>query len=93
MIKAYMSWSVYMILCSDNSLYTGITTNINRRFSQHSSQKGAKYFRSREPDRIVFIEDGHNRRSASQREAAIKKMKRDDKLQLINLCIDSLKQN
>ena len=78
-----MRWSVYMILCSDSSLYTGITTDVDRRFRQHASQKGAKYFRHCQPQRIVFVEEGHSRGSASQREAAIKKMKREGKLQLI----------
>jgi putative endonuclease len=76
-------WSVYIIICSDGSLYTGITTDVDRRFNQHATQKGAKYFRSCQPKRIVYIEDGHNRQSASQREAAIKKMKRHEKLQMI----------
>lgn len=81
-------WSVYMILCSDSSLYTGITTDVDRRFHQHASQKGAKYFRSRRPERIVFVEAGHSRASASRREAAIKKLKREDKLRLF--VIDSI---
>ena len=72
-----------MILCSDNSLYTGISTDVARRFRQHATQKGAKYFRSRQPLELVFVEDGHNRSSASQREAKIKTMKRDEKLQMI----------
>jgi len=77
-----------MILCSDSSLYTGISTDVDRRFRQHASQKGAKYFRSRQPERIVFVEDGHSRVSASRREAAIKKMKREDKWRLF--VIDSI---
>ena len=76
-------WSVYMILCSDSSLYTGITTDINRRFQQHSAQKGAKYFRHCQPERSVFLEAGHSRSSASRREAEIKKLKRDNKLKLL----------
>lgn len=78
-----MRWSVYIILCSDSSLYTGITTDVGRRFHQHACQKGAKYFRSRRPERIVFVEDGHDRASASRREVAIKKLKREDKLRLL----------
>jgi putative endonuclease len=78
-----MNWSVYMILCSDNSLYTGITTDVERRFQQHANQKGAKYFRSCQPLELVFVENGHNRSTASQREAQIKAMKRDEKLQMI----------
>jgi len=76
-------WSVYIILCSDRSLYTGITTDINRRFQQHSAQKGAKYFRHCQPERIVFIESGHSRSSASRREAEIKKLTRDQKQKLL----------
>ncbi len=78
-----MRWSVYMILCSDSSLYTGITTDVDRRFRQHASHKGAKYFRCCQPERVVFVEDGHTRASASRREAIVKKMKREDKLRLI----------
>jgi putative endonuclease len=75
-------WYVYMILCSDDSLYTGITTDVARRFDEHSSQKGAKYFRGRSPREIVFIEGGHSRSSASQREAFVKKLSRVEKLAL-----------
>lgn len=72
-----------MILCSDDSLYTGISTDVARRFQQHATQKGAKYFRSCQPLELVFVEAGHNRSSASQRELQIKAMKRDEKLQMI----------
>lgn len=70
-------------MCSDDSLYTGITTNIIRRFEQHTVQQGAKYFRGRQPKRLVYMESEHNRSSASQREIAIKKLTRLQKLQLI----------
>ncbi|MEY4211370.1 MAG: hypothetical protein RLZ92_1751 [Pseudomonadota bacterium] len=72
-----------MILCSDNSLYTGISTDVARRFQQHATQKGAKYFRTCQPLELVFVEEGHNRSSASHREAQIKAMRRDEKLQMI----------
>lgn len=78
-----MNWSVYIILCTDKSLYTGITTNVSRRFSQHASQKGAKYFRGRQPNQFIYIETGHDRSSAGKREMAIKKLTRLEKLQLI----------
>lgn len=78
-----MVWSVYIILCDDGSFYTGISTDVKRRFRQHRQGKGAKYFRGRQPDRIVFVEAGHCRSSASQREAEIKKMKRSEKTLLI----------
>lgn len=79
-----MDWSVYIILCSDQSLYAGITTNVGRRFDEHASLKGAKYFRTCQPLRVVFLEDGHSRSSASRREAEIKKMKRSEKLRMLN---------
>jgi putative endonuclease len=79
-----MNWQVYMILCSDNTLYTGISNDVDRRVSQHASQCGAKYFRARRPRRLVYLESGHNRSTASRREAAIKKMARSDKERLID---------
>ena len=78
-----MNWQVYIILCKDNSLYTGITTAVQRRFAQHLAGKGAKYFRGHSPLRLVYLEDGHDRRSASRREAEIKKLRPEDKRRLI----------
>lgn len=79
-----MSWQVYMILCTDDTLYTGISNDIERRFSQHAAQRGAKYFRGREPHRLVYLEGGHTRSSASRREAEIKKLRRVAKDRLIS---------
>lgn len=76
-------WTVYVILCSDNSLYTGITNDLIRRFSQHGTARGAKYFRGRQPVKVVYAEAGHTRSSASKRELAIKKLKPADKLRMI----------
>lgn len=78
-----MLWSVYIILCSDGSFYTGISTDVEKRFQAHQCGKGAKYFRGRQPSRLVFVESGHCRASASRRESAIKKMKRAAKARLI----------
>ncbi len=78
-----MNWSVYIIHCSDNSLYTGITTDVEARFLQHASGKGAKYFRGRKPEAVVYVEGGHDRSSASQRECAIKRLSRQEKFRLI----------
>lgn len=78
-----MQWSVYMILCSDSSLYTGIATDVDKRFRQHVSGKGAKYFHRCRPLQVVFVEAGYSRASASRREYAIKQMKRREKWQLI----------
>jgi putative endonuclease len=78
-----MNWQVYIILCTDNSLYTGITTDLERRFRQHADSQGAKYFRGRRPGEVVYLECGHTRSTASKREAAIKKLLRADKMRLI----------
>lgn len=78
-----MSWQVYIIACTDNSLYTGITTDMERRFRQHAESRGARYFRGRRPGEVVYRESGHTRSTASKREAAIKKLLRVDKLRLI----------
>ena len=77
-----MNWQVYIILCKDNSLYTGITTDVQRRFAQHLAGTGAKYFRGHSPLRLVYLEDGHNRSSASRREAEIKRLRSEDKRRL-----------
>lgn len=68
------NWMVYILLCSDSSYYTGITTDMTRRFRQHASGRGARYFRGRQPQQVVFLESGHNRSSASRREAALKRL-------------------
>lgn len=78
-----MKWTIYIILCNDGSLYTGITTDVARRYQQHASQKGAKYFRGRTPKQLVYTEPAENRSAASQREIAIKKLTRTGKLKLI----------
>ena len=78
------SWFVYMVRASDQSLYTGITTDIDRRLAEHQSGKaGAKYFRGRSACEMVYAEPNHTRSSASKREAAIKKLARQQKLELI----------
>ncbi|MBE0598189.1 MAG: GIY-YIG nuclease family protein [Desulfuromonadales bacterium] len=74
-----LSWHVYILACSDNSLYTGITTDIDRRFRQHREGRGARYFRGRQPLQVVYLENDHSRASASRREAQIKAMSRLDK--------------
>lgn len=78
-----MNWQVYIVLCTDNSLYTGITTDIERRIGQHRSGTGARYFRGRNVSQLVYLESGHDRSSASRREAEIKKLSPQDKRQLI----------
>jgi putative endonuclease len=72
-------WQVYILRCSDNSLYTGITTDIARRFRQHAEGRGAKYFRGRHPLQVVYLEADHSRSTAAQREVIIKALKRAEK--------------
>lgn len=79
-----MNWSVYIILCTDNTLYTGITIDIARRFTLHAAGRGAKYFRGRKPEQLVYIEPGHNRSSATKREIDLKRMSREQKSLIIS---------
>jgi len=79
-----MDWSVYIIRCDDDTLYTGVTTDVERRFQEHSAHpRGAKYFMGRAPQAVVYVETGHSRSSACRREAAIKKLSRGEKLELV----------
>ena len=87
-------WLVYIIRASDDTLYTGITTDIVRRWRQHSAGVGARFFRGRKPAQLVYLEPGHDRASASRREVAIKKLTRQQKQALLkapeNSCRDWL---
>jgi len=76
---------LYILKCVDNTLYTGITTDLSRRIKEHnSSSKGAKYTRSRRPVTLLYQEEYANRSLASKREYYIKKkMTRKEKLRLI----------
>jgi putative endonuclease len=79
-----MNWFVYMIEVSDGSYYTGITTDVDRRFDEHcSSAVGAKYFNGRSPVKVIYQELGHSRSSASKREYEIKKLSRQQKELLV----------
>ncbi len=79
-------WWVYMIRCGDGSLYTGIATDVERRFSEHESQgpKGAKYLRGRLPLEIVFKKEIGSRSAASKEELRMKKLSRGGKLKLLS---------
>ena len=78
-----LKWLVYIIKTRQGKLYTGITNDLDRRTTQHKSGQGAKYFRIDPPVEVIWCETDHNRSSASQREAAIKKLSRPAKLALI----------
>lgn len=79
------SWYVYMILTEKNRLYTGISTDVERRFFEHLGvfPGGAKFFRSDIPEKIVYVESFLNRSEATIKEASIKKLTRQQKENLI----------
>lgn len=83
-----MNWSVYIIENSDQSYYTGISTDVERRFKKHVNGKGAKFFNSRTPIKVIYVEDGHTRSSASKRETEIKRLTKNDKMHLIKQFLD-----
>lgn len=74
---------VYVLECSDGSLYTGIATDVEKRFEEHKSGKGAKYTRAKGAKRIAYSEQQKNRSEALKRELQIKAMARREKLILI----------
>jgi len=75
-----VSWYVYIVECHDRTYYTGITTDIARRISEHNhSPKGAKYTRARRPVVLCYHEKYEDKSAALKREIAIKKMKRTEK--------------
>lgn len=78
-----VAWFVYMLRCRDGSLYTGCTDHVERRLAAHQSGKGAKYTRSRLPVELVYQEEAADRSAALRREAAIKKLTRKEKLELL----------
>lgn len=73
---------LYMLLCGDDTLYTGITTDVARRVREHTEGTGAKYTRARGVKKLLFTERKKNRSTASRREAEIKRMSRSEKLLL-----------
>ena len=79
-----MNWYVYILKCNDNSLYTGITNDLNKRVATHNSGKGAKYTKTRTPVSLIYKEAFETKAEALKREIEIKKLKRKEKLALIN---------
>lgn len=84
---------VYILRCNDNTLYTGWTTDLNKRLKCHNSGKGAKYTRCRLPVEIVHYENLPDKSSALKRECEIKKLSRAEKLILIENTINSSEGN
>ena len=79
------SWHLYILKCSDGTLYTGITTNIERRLAEHESGAGAKYTKGRAPLELVYSEECPNRSVASKREIEIKSLSKEQKQEIISL--------
>ena len=74
---------VYILECKDGTLYTGITTDVKRRFREHSLGKGGAYTRSKKVKKVLYTQKYPDRSSALKREAEIKSWRRDKKLSLI----------
>ncbi len=78
-------WFVYILACADNSLYTGVTTDIERRLHEHNHLiSGAKYTRNKRPVTLVYVEEQPCRSTACKREYRIKQLSKAEKLELIN---------
>lgn len=78
------TWYVYILQCADGTLYTGISTDVDRRLHEHNhSKKGAKYTKVRRPVTLKYVIECLGRSEASREEARIKKLSRVDKFSLI----------
>ena len=78
-------WYVYMVRCSDETLYTGITNDLEKRIEAHNSGKdGARYTRSRRPVKLVYSEEAGTKSAAAKLEYKIKKMTREKKMKLVS---------
>jgi putative endonuclease len=78
-----MKWIIYILKCKDQSLYTGITNDIDKRIEKHISGNGSKYLRGRLPIKLVYEEIALNRSEATKREVEIKKLNKKEKQFLI----------
>ena len=81
-----MKGYAYLLKCSDGSLYAGWTNDPERRLKAHNSGTASKYTRSRRPVEMVYIEEFETKSEAMKREAALKMMTREQKLELIKVC-------
>jgi putative endonuclease len=75
---------LYILKCSDGTLYTGVTNNLENRMKVHNSGKGSKYVRTRLPFEVVYTEEHEDKVSAMKREYVVKQMNRSEKVKLIN---------
>ena len=76
---------LYILLCKDNSIYTGVTNNIERRFSEHKNKKGGHYTSSHQAVKIIYKEEYLTQKEALKRERQIKGWHREKKINLIQL--------
>lgn len=83
MTREKIAWHVYIVECGDGTLYTGVTTDLRRRLKQHAAGTGAKYTRARGDVILRWSEPRRSHGAALRREAAIKRLRRADKLSLI----------
>ncbi len=82
-------WYIYILLCSDNSLYTGSTNDLDKRFINHTNGKGGKYTRSHKPLKIVHTEEFKTKSEALKREIEIKSWSRSKKISTFNLLLEN----
>jgi len=87
-----MSWFCYLLRCADDTLYCGITNDLEKRLAAHNAGTASKYTRTRAPMALVFAEDSPDRSAASKREMEIKALSRADKLALIESGLKTLRQ-
>ncbi len=82
-------WSVYVVRCADNSLYTGVALDVHKRLDEHNgiTKNGAKYTHARRPVKLVYQEPANSRSDACKREYAIRNLKKSDKENLIKINI------
>lgn len=78
-----MDWFVYILRCADRTLYTGVTTDMEKRLADHGSGRGARYTRARLPVSLVYVEPATDRGAALRRESEIKRMRAVDKRELV----------
>lgn len=82
-------WSVYVLRCADNSLYTGVALDVNKRLDEHNgiTKNGAKYTHARRPVKLVYQEPANSRSDACKREYVIRNLKKSQKEKLIKIKI------
>lgn len=81
----YKMWFVYILLCKDGSLYTGISNNLEKRFLEHKAGKGGRYTRSHNAVKLIYSEDFNTQSEALKRERQIKNLSREKKIKVLNL--------